>query len=204
MQQDILVKLQPSDIQSVLEQLNPLFEGSIFDPEHTTILSQNLSFYPGYQYLDIVSYKTTPPLRRLVLYSKQQSVILNFSNIPLYAFNKELPIKLDKNNIDDYVRFFFKNVQGEHGSFLIVENVDDIHWKEEPPPSARQAVGKMITPLTQDKVDDRGFYNLSACMIFKDSLFKVRIKIDIVGQVTISDEHLLIEDIPVFDDIFSQ
>jgi hypothetical protein len=204
MQQEIFLKLDPSEAETALTRLNPLFGGSVFKPEKTTILTQNLPFYPGYRFLDILSSVSNPPKRRYVLESADKAIILDFTNAPIYALNVELPIRLDKKNVDDYVRFFFKNVRGEHGKFLIIETVDDIPWKNDPPPNARKAVGKMIDPLQLEGIDDRGFYSLSASMIFKDSLFKTKIKVDTLGQISIQDEQLLIEDIPVLDEVFSQ
>ena len=94
-------------------------------------------------------------------------------------------------------------MKGRHGRFLLVENVDDISWKEEPPPSARSAIGKMLSPI-EILGQEGGIYHLTAKMIFKDSLFKSDIYIDAHGTVTLKDEELLIEDMHVLDDIFGE
>lgn len=204
MQHEKFIKLEPEQKEKILEKLNPSFSGSIFEPEHTVILSQKISFYPGYDLLDIIDHSSMPALRRIVIYSKDDNFILDYSSSQIYDLNKIIPLKLDTNTAEDYVRFFFKYARGEHGHFLIVENIDDISWKDDPPPNARKAVGKMISPLSLIARDEHGFYVLSSCMIFKDSLFKTKITLDLNGIVSISDEHLLLEDIPVLDEIFGQ
>lgn len=202
--QDAFEKLELEEVATILDRLDSEFEGVQFDPVETTIMAQDIPFYPGYRFLDIADYTVMPERRRYAVYGKDKFIVLNFSNEPIYAFNKELPIELNEDNIADYVRFFFTYVRGRHGRFLISENVDDINWKEEPPPAARKAIGKMVKPITLIKVDDQGIYHLQACMMFKDSLFKSHVEVQPNGRITLKDEELLIEDMPVLDDTFGQ
>lgn len=204
MYQEAFTKLELNEIATILDRLNPEFDGSTFDPLETTILAQSLSFYPGYRMLDIADHAAMPPLRRFTLYSAEDCVILNFSNEPIYELNLKLPINLNADNVSDYVRFFFTYVRGRHGRFIITENVDDIAWKEDPPPSARKAIGQMLVPVTLEKTDSEGNFILMATMVFKDNLFKSKIKIDPKGFASLSDEELLVEDIPILDDTFGQ
>ena len=203
MYQDAFTKLELDEIASILDVLNPEFEGTVFDPVETTILAQDIPFYLGYRLLDIADYVSVPPLRRFVLWSADGHTILNFTNEPIYALNQALPVVLSEDTVADYVRFFFRYVRGRHGRFIITENVDDIDWKEDPPPSARKAIGKMLVPVTLKNTQD-GNYNLEACMVFKDSLFKSKVKIEPNGFVSLHDEELLVEDMPVLDDTFGQ
>ena len=203
MYQEAFTKLELAEVATILDRLNPEFDGTVFDPVETTILAQDVPFYPRYRLLDIADYAAVPALRRYVLYSEDDFLILNFTNEPLYALNQKLPIKLTENNVPDYVRFFFTYVRGRHGRFIITESVDDINWKEDPPPSARKAIGKILFPVTLERTEDGVFY-LKACMVFKDSLFKSDIKVEANGFVALSDEELLVEDMPVLDDTFGQ
>ncbi len=202
--QDAFEKLELADIATILDQVNPEFEGTQFDPVETTILSLNLSFYPGFQLLDIADYTLMPLVQRFVVYAHEKAVILDFTNEPIYALNKDIPISLNEENVADYVRFFFSFVRGRHGRFIITENVDDIAWKEDPPPAARKAVGKMIKALEIKEIKKDGTFLLEARMMFKDSLFKTNVEVKADGLVTLQNEELLIEDMPVLDDVFGQ
>jgi len=197
-------KLELSDVATYLDTLNPAFDGEIvFDPVETTILSVDLSFYEGYKFLEISNHSVSPSLQRHVVFSDGKNVVLNYTNVPIYDLNKTVPIVLNDDTVSDYVKFFFAYVKGKHGRFLISESVDDINWKEEPPPAARKAIGKMLKPIEILSFEG-GIYHLEATMVFKDSLFKSDIYIDSHGTVTLKDEELLIEDMPVLDDVFGQ
>ena len=197
-------KLELEEVAAVLERLNPHFDGIVFDPVETTILASDLSFYPGCRLLSIADYSMQPPLQRFVVYGAEKYFIVTFSNDPIYAFNQRCPIVLDKDNVTDYVRFFFRYVRGRHGRFLVSESLEDINWRDDPPPAARKTIGEMIQPLFLEKTDEAGVYYIRACMVFKDSLFKTLVKVEPNGFVSLSDEELLIEDMPVLDDTFGQ
>lgn len=197
-------KLELADVATILDRVNPLLDSTQFDPIETTIMAQDVPFYPGFKFLDIADYTSMPALQRFALYSPKKTVILNFTNDPVYRLNQDLPIKLTADNVIDYVRFFFTYVRGKHGRFIISESVDDISWKDDPPPQARKAVGKMVQPVNLKATEKDGSFKLEACMMFKDSLFKSDITVKPGGFVTLSNEQLLVEDMPVLDDTFGQ
>jgi hypothetical protein len=200
---DQFVKLDLLECETVLEEINPALKGSHFHPATVTILAQEPKFYPGYRFLDLADYETVPNIRKFVLYKPGDVVVLNWTNEPIYALNEKAPILLDESTVSDYVRFFFTYVRGKHGRFIITENVEDILWRDEPPPAARKAIGKMLEPLhiTEHKGGD---FKLIARMMFKDSLFKTTVNVQASGLVNLSDEELLIEEMPIVDDTFGQ
>lgn len=200
--QDVFTKLELEDVAIILDQLNPDFDGIDFDPVNTVIMSVDMPFYPGWRFLDIVEESGGKKVQRFVVYHPENYYILNFTNEPIYKMNQEIPLTLTLDNVCDYVRFFFTYVRGRHGRFLICETVEDIAWKEEPPPPARKAIGQMLKPLSVRA--KQAPFEMDATMIFKDSLFKSKITVTLDGLVTIGDEELLIEDIPVYDDVFGQ
>jgi hypothetical protein len=204
MQQEAFTRLEPSEAGPILEKLNPLFGGSSFNPVSAVILSQPLPFLPGFRLLDIADHSVIPALRRHVVYSKNRHEVLDFTSAPIYKLASEVPADLNDRNVCDYVRFFFAYVRGPRGKFRIVENVDDIPWKDDPPPNARKAIGKMITPVTLNPGRTKSGYDIGVCVVFKDSLFKIRISVDARGVIDMGEESLLVEDLPVLDDTFFQ
>ena len=196
-------KLDLAEVATLLDRLNPLMQGTNFDPLETTITAVKTSFYQGCRLLDIADYTAMPATRRYAVVGPKKAMILNFTNDPIYALNQDIPLKLNENSIADYVRFFFGFVRGRHGRFIIAENIDDIHWKEDPPPQARKAIGKMVVPVTLLNHEE-GVWRLQATMMFKDSLFKSDVTVQDNGVVSLQNEELLIEDMPVLDDTFGQ
>jgi len=201
---DAYLKLDKVQAGEILDKVNPVLEGKGFDPEKSSVLSLDLAFYPGYVLVELTDYDSLPSLKKYVVMKDDDIIVLNWTNAPVYDLNKKLPIQITGDSVLDYVRFFFTYVKGKHGRFIIVERVDDIDWKEEPPPNARKAVSKFLQPLKILEKQADGSYLIDTRMIFKNSLFASKVKVDKNGFVSIFDEELLIEEMPVLDDIFAQ
>lgn len=201
--QDAYVKVDKDETKKYVETLKPHLEGS-FDASSTIIMARPLPFYKDSTFLDIADHKTMPPARRFVIMVKGKPTVIDFTNKPIYELNAAQPIRLSEDTVIDYVRFFFSYVRGRHGRFLIIESIDDIAWREEPAPSGRKAIAKMITPITIEPDAGTGSYHLTAHLLFKDSLFHAHLYVTSQGEVKITEETLLIEDIPVIDDTLGQ
>jgi len=204
---DSFTQIEHGAAAKILDDLNPLLDGSPFDPSMARILSHSIPFYEGYDLIEVTDYDVNPPRRVSFLYkegTQKQIHILNGTNEPIYNLNKTCPVQLDEKSVFLYVRFFFYYVRGRHGRFLIVENIDEIDWKEDPSPAGKRALSKMVSPLTlRSEEQDDNFY-LSASIIFKDSLFESDITVSPQGDISLSNQELLVEDIPVLDDTFGQ
>ncbi len=203
--QDAYIKLDRLEVEDVLERTKKSFDGIAFNAENTVIMSRDLPFYEGYRFFDMADHTHMPAARRFLLMKDNDVVVMDFTNTPIYALNSKVPIKLDRDTVKDYVRFFFTFVRGRHGRFIIVETVDDIAWREEPPPAARKSISKLIKPIafhSSDKGD--GSFFMQAQMMFRDSLFQADVLVKPDGLVQLSNESLLIEDMPVLDDTFGQ
>lgn len=204
--QDSFKLIENGDAAKILDQLDPLLDGSPYDPAIARILSHPLPFYDGYNLVEVSDYDVNPPRKISFIYKEREKdaiTILNGKNEPIYAVNKVAPITLDDKNIFLYARFFFHYVRGRFGQFHIVENVEEINWKEEPSPAGKKALSKMISPLKL-KPKNGDEYHLTASIVFKDSLFETDIKVQTNGQVDLLNQELLVEDIPVLDDTLSQ
>lgn len=202
---DAFSKYDRLETEDLLNTLNPVLDGTPFDPETSVVMGMDLSFYPGYRLIEIAHHATMPARKLHILYKTGgKPVILDWTNAPIYALNKTVPLALDDHNITDYVRFFMAYVRGRHARFLIVESVDDIAWKDEPPATLRKVLGGLIEPLRITGTTPDGGISLDARMIFKDSLFKGVITVKTDGEITLTGEELLVEEIPVLDDVLSQ
>lgn len=198
--QDAFIRLSAPQVEQLLKDVTPLLNVAPFPEGQTVVLARDLDFWPGCALCDISDQGVNPIRRIFAIWKPGAAVILNWTNEPVYALNKVVPLQLTENSILDYIRFFLQFVRGRHGRFLIAETVDDINWKEEPPPAARRAVGKLLHPLRLKGKTPAGDNIFEACVMFQDSLFHTDITVSDEGIVTLSNEQMLVEDMPVLDD----
>lgn len=198
---DAFYKLDEVETQAILRETAPFFEGMEFEPAATALLAYDLAFYPGFRLIDIIRRDSIPPLRRLMVFKSGSINVLNWTNEPIYHLNRIAPLYLTASNAPDYVRFFFACVRGRHGAFQIVESASDILWREEPPASARKAISRLIQPVQVIADSGNGAYSLFSCMMFKDALFRVTVHVTRNGEITLKQEELIAEDMPVRDEV---
>ncbi len=201
---DAFIKPDAQQSEKLVQSISPFLDVPM-DAKTTSVMVHDLSFYPGYFLAELSQNESYPQKTRSVVASGQGAVfVLNGTNDVVYKLNKAAPILLDDNTIIEYVRFFFSYVRGKHGRFLIVESVDDMNWREEPSIAGRKALAKMIEPVTLKSKNADGTYLFKANMIFKDSLFSADISVTKDGTMQMQNEELLVEEIPVADDLFGQ
>ena len=197
-------KLGPEVVVRLLGEINPHLAPVPFNPESTTIRSQKLPFYKEYQFLELTDLSTVPGARKYVLYKaspKNPDVnVINWTNQTVYDTNEKAPIILNEDTVVSYVKFFFGYVRGRHGRFLIIETIDDVRWQIEPPAQGRKVMQEMLSPVELESKEPDGTFNLAAFMVFKDSLFKTRIHVKPDGLVSMSEEDLKIEGMPILQD----
>lgn len=201
-------QLNKRETSSVLAAINPSIDIADFEAETCVIYAQKLDFYPGYQLLDMNSRNSDPAKRIFVIYYDDHHFeVLDWSNAPIYRLNDNASVQLDEDNIHDYVRLFFAMVRGRKGRFHIIESVEDLDWKDDPPPSTRKAISNMLMPLTLIQVNhsrDGEAFHLRAVFNHRDMLFQSDIHVTIYGRVRMDSEDILIENLPVFDENLGQ
>lgn len=193
-------KLDTKTVESLLQEINPALKPVAFSPATTAIRRSRLPFYKDHVLLEITEMSHVPAARKYVLHKPGDVNVMTWTNQPIYMLNEKAPIRLDENNIADYVKFFFNYVRGRHGRFTVIETIDDIRWQTEPPAQGRKAMQELLESVTLVAQDADGTFHLDAFMMFKDSLFKTKVHVEKNGIVKMSSEELKVEGMPVLQD----
>jgi hypothetical protein len=193
-------KLDPERAARILSEVNPKLDPVPFSAEHTTVRTLRLPFYKSYELCELTDLSAVPAARKYAIYRAGDVHVIDWTNEAIYETNRTAPIALDERSVVEYVKFFFNYVRGRHGRFLIIETIDDIRWQVEPPLQGRKIMQEMLESVTVTSQDANGTFNLDAFMVFKDSLFKTKVHVTRDGFVSMSDEELKIEGMPVLQD----
>lgn len=190
------------EMPSLVNEINRQLKDRQFDGISTHGKRASLPFYAEYELLEFVDESTSDPVfTRRILYSPDDFQIVNWTNGPIYTANEKAPIIVNEDNAAEYAKFFFNFVKGRHGRFVIVESIDEIAWAGEIPAKAKEAVAKIIKPTAVTSVEEEGGkIILLSFMVFKDSLFRANIHVERDGMVSLSEEALVIEGMPIIED----
>lgn len=196
-------KLEHGAAAALLDLINPHLEISAFDTASAQVMRTTLPFFDKVDLIEITDPQASPPKKINALYNanNKEVLILNWKNDPIYEANKNWGLALNDENVLFYARFFFAFVRGRHGFFNIINNVSDIAWREEPTKAAKQSLSQMIEPLSIFETEEERWI-LKSSIIFKDSLFSAGINVDKDGSVMLSNQEILVEDVPVKDEHF--
>ena len=193
-------KLGTEKAVKLLNEINPSLAPVNFNPQTTTIRTQKLPFYREHILLELTDLSTVPGARKYVIYKPGDVNVINWTNQAIYETNEKAPIQLTEDSVVSYVKFFFSYVRGRHGRFLIIETIDDVRWQIEPPAQGRKVMQEMLAPVELELQETDGTFGLNAFMVFKDSLFKTKIHVKPDGLVSMSEEDLKIEGMPILQD----
>ena len=193
-------EIDAEEVPSMVAAINRELKERQFDATMTIAKRQGVSFYAEHDLVEFVDTSTSgPTYTRRVLYGPEGFQIMNWSNGPIYTTNEKAPIHVSEDNAPEYVKFFFNFVKGRHGRFVIVESVEEIAWDGDIPAKGKEAVAKIIKPVTVTSSEE-GKITLIAFMVFKDSLFRANVHVERDGMVSLSDEALVIEGMPIVED----
>lgn len=194
-------EIDPEDVPRLVAEINRDIKDKQFDPVTTTARKCDLPWYAEHQLIELVDTSTSnPTLIRRALYTPGDFRILDWSNGPIYTTNEKAPINVSDDHAAAYVKFFFNFVKGRHGRFVIVEHVDEIAWEGSVPAKGKEAVAKLLKPVAVTG-SENGRITLLAFMVFKDSLFRANVHVERDGMVSLSDEALVIEGMPITEDV---
>jgi hypothetical protein len=195
-------EIDPELVPSIVAKVNAQLKERQFDALSTTGRRQVLPWYAEFEFIELVDTATsTPTFTRRAIYSDDQFYILNWTNGPIYTANDKGPIMVNSDMAADYVKFFFNYVRGRHGRFVIVDSIDEVNWDGNVPEKGKEAVAKIIKPTEVTNVEESGRITLLSFMVFKDSLFRANVHLERDGMVSLSDEALVIEGMPIIEDV---
>lgn len=167
----------------------------------TVVRRHTLPFYAEFDLYEFESARDPSSVRR-ALVGPEHIYVLNWTNSPIYTVNETAPIHLSEDNAPAYAKFFFNYVKGRHGRFVLVDNASEIAWNGAVPEKGKEAIGKIIQPVTVTEVQD-GKIIMMAYMVFKDSLFRAQVHVERDGMVSLSEEALVVEGMPIIEDVVS-
>lgn len=195
-------EIDAEEVLRIVDKFNAVMKDRQLDALSTVGFRQSLPWYPEYEFVELRDNGTSDPqVVRRAIYGPEEFFILNWSNGPIYTANDKGPINVNTDMAADYVKFFFNYVRGRHGRFVIIDTVDEIRWEGSVPEKGKEAVAKIIKPTAVTNVEENGRITLLSFMVFKDSLFRANVHVERDGMVSLSDEALVIEGMPIIEDV---
>lgn len=112
---------------------------------------------------------------------------------PIHEANADAPVELDTSEqVTSYIRFFTSYVAGDAGSFMIVEDPNDLRWRRPPRPKEERAIAEVLRPLVVWPADTgEAAWRATATVHYGEYLFWAQFAIHASGRIE------MVKDFPV-------
>lgn len=206
--------LAPDAAQEILTAIAPDILPVTLSSDKTLVQVTSLPFYGDFKFYALTDMALPPPNVRYMLHKPGSTVMMNWTNEPIYSVNEAAPIKLDRKTLVPYAKFFFHYVRGQLGRFIIVEKPEDVSWLPEANDKEKADVTARLMPVTYKGIGRDNLFTLTCTVVFKNALFRTDIKVapyemDVfdpeqnapehftIGQMKLTNEELLLEDLNI-------
>jgi len=195
-----MTKLDRYSAEKMLRIVRPYLHNLPMSPDTTEVRVRNVPFYGTFRLYSFTDRSVHPPQTHFALHKPGNLHIFDLNHKSIYEANSNAPLRLTRENVMDYVRFFFTLARQKIENIHLVEKLDDIPFTDLPNEDMAEELGQLVQPLIHAPQAANHPYELMATVMFRDALFSATIGIDEKGIVKVSDHTLLADELPAHAD----
>lgn len=180
------------------------FERDTSDRAQIRIRTTPVDFYDDGRLLEAeVETPMWPRMHSLLIVRDGAKYLLNGTSPPIHQANATGVLRLDTaTQVAGYLRFFCSYVNGEDGSFQLVEHVNELLWDSTADKTIRQKVSRLLRSVVVWKnatsgEDPKGTWEATGTVNYDDALFFAKFRIQPTGKMEMLEDEPLVEGLPV-------
>lgn len=190
--------VQGDELAGFLEQINPIDGKYRVSTESTEVHWRQLPFYDSVALIRV--YDPNWVNKDLTIYylTDQGNLFrLNGTSPPIHEVNAKAPVKINDDNVLEYLRFFCFFVRGEEGPFYISETMDDPNIPQDMDDTTRSVIEGTIRPASYEGKNEQGYFLCDAVVFYSNALFIANFSIQPTGMIEMLDDEPIAADLPV-------
>ena len=189
--------VQENELEGFLNQVNPIDGKHTANPESAEVAWTILPFYDQVAMISIRDSGWEPSHLRIYYLTDRGTLYrLNGTSPPIHEVNGKAPIKVNENNVLDYMRFFCFFVRGEEGPFLIAEDVDGPYVPSNVDDKTRKVIENTVRPASYEGRNEQGHYLCDAVVFYSNALFIANFAVHETGMIEMLDDEPIAADLP--------
>jgi len=190
--------VQGEELAGFLEQINPIDGKYRVSAESTQVFWRMLPFYDQVALIRVKDPNWTNPNLNVYYLTDQGNLFrLNGTSPPIHEVNAKAPIKVNEENVLEYLRFFCFFVRGEEGPFYVAESMEDTNMPTEMDDTTRSVIEGTIRPATFEGLNEQGHYLCDAVVFYSNALFIANFAVQPTGMIEMLDDEPIAADLPV-------
>jgi hypothetical protein len=190
--------VEGDELAGFLEQINPIDGKYRVSAETTQVQWRMLPFYETVALIRVKDPNWINPNLYIYYLTDQGNLFrLNGTSPPIHEVNAKAPIKVNEQNVLEYLRFFCFFVRGEEGPFYISETMDDPNIPTQMDDTTRSVVEGTVRPATFEGTNEQGHYLCDAVVFYSNALFIANFAVQPSGMIEMLDDEPIAADLPV-------
>lgn len=186
------------ELEGFLDQINPIDNKFQVKADTTKVEWRTLPFYESVALIRVKDPAWVDPNLYIYYLTDQGNLFrLNGTSPPIHEVNAKAPIKLNEQNVLDYLRFFCFFVRGEEGPFYVIETMDDPNVPQEMDDGVRSTISGIIEEAEFMGADDKNNYLCKAVVFYSNALFIANFAVQPSGMIEMLDDEPMVSDLPV-------
>lgn len=189
------------ELEGFLGQINPIDGKHRVNPETTKVAWRSLPFYDGIALIRVTDPSFVPSKLKIFYLAKEDKLYrLNGLSLPIHQINEMAPVRLDENNILDYLRFFCYFVRGEDGPFLVSEDITD-PCLPKADAKTHAAIAGVVREANFQGRNEAGHYMCDAIIFYGNALFLSNFEVQPSGMIEMLNDDPMTSDLDIRPDL---
>lgn len=180
------------ELAGFLEQINPIDGKYRTSPSSTQVAWRMLPFYDTVALIRVKDPNWVNKKMTIYYLTDQGNLFrLNGTSPPIHEVNAKAPVKINPDNVLDYLRFFCFFVRGDEGPFYISEDMSDPNMPTDMDATTRSVIEGTIRPASFEGMSEQGYYLCDAVVFYSNALFIANFAVQPSGMIEmLSDEPI--------------
>lgn len=189
--------VQGAELTGFLDQINPIDGKYKVSDATTEVAWRTLPFYETVALVRVRDPNWVNKNLNIYYLTDQGNLFrLNGTSPPIHEINAKAPIKVNENNVLDYLRFFCFFVRGEAGPFYVAESMEDPNMPTDMDDTTRSVIEGTIREASFEGMNDQGHFLCDAVVFYSNALFIANFSVQPSGMIEMLDDEPITADLP--------
>ncbi len=182
--------VEGEELSGFLGQINPIDGKYRTSPSSTQVSWRTMPFYESVALIRVQDPNWVNKKMCIYYLTDEGNLFrLNGTSPPIHEVNNKAPIKINEENVLEYLKFFCFFVRGDEGPFYIAEDMSDKNLPEDMDGTTRSVVEGVIRPASFEGINEQGHFLCNAVVYYSNALFIANFAVQPSGMIEMLNDE---------------
>ncbi len=188
--------VEGDDLTGFLDKINPIDGKYRTSPSSTQVAWRTLPFYESVALIRVQDPNWVNKKMCIYYLTDQGNLFrLNGTSPPIHEVNNKAPIKINDDNVLEYLRFFCFFVRGDEGPFYVAEDITDANLPQDMDPTTKSVIEGTVRPASFEGMNEQGHYLCDAVVFYSNALFIANFSVQTSGMIEMLNDEPIAGDL---------